>query len=306
MSILDDHDAPDLPAARRGLRSTSVLTDVGRGGNAVSLRAEGDGRLAGRRPRYRKSPRLGAGPLLSEAGRRAAGGGSPGCERKVGRRTQIEVILADCPEGVEDAARQAAVVALRAVGCSRGCLEIAFVGDAAMRRLHKRWLGKDGTTDVISFDLREQASAGIVDGQLVVCRSVARRRARPHGQDWRSELLLYIVHGCLHLGGLDDQSAASAARMHQLEDRILTRLGWGAVYSGRGASSEVERSTQEEQASARSRRKQPRRAGKQRSGLQRQQTAMRKPALASSRTGKGRVGDCRKRKDRRRRSGGRT
>ncbi len=194
MSILDDHDDPDPPAARRGTRRTLDSTDVA-------------------------------------------------CARG---KQLIDVILADCPEGIEDAVRRAARAALRAVGCNRGCLEIAFVGDAVMRRLHKRWLGKDGTTDAISFDLREHAAAGIVDGQLVVCCSVARRRARQRGQDWHGELLLYVVHGCLHLGGLDDHSADAAAHMHTLEDRVLGRLGWGTVYASREAPSETPKESRPE------------------------------------------------------------
>lgn len=145
----------------------------------------------------------------------------------------LTITVLGCPDGLPAELRRAARRTLRAEGYRCGELEIAVVGDAEMRRQHARWLGDDATTDVLSFDLRAKPRAGRVDGQLLVCKSVARRRARSRKTDWRGELLLYVVHGCLHLSGYDDGGAASAARMHHREDEILTALGWGPVFSGR-------------------------------------------------------------------------
>ena len=151
-------------------------------------------------------------------------------------RRRLMITIHDGPDGMEEPLREAARHTLRSQGFRSGQLEIAVVGDTEMRRLHARWLGDDSTTDVLTFDLRERPKAGSVDGQLLLCKSVARRRARARGTDWRDELLLYVVHGCLHLCGHDDHSETDAARMHALEDKILTELGWGAVFSGRTRS----------------------------------------------------------------------
>jgi len=126
---------------------------------------------------------------------------------------------------------RAARRALRSRGCRRGHLEVAVVGEAEMRRQHLLWKGRRSSTDVLSFDLRDEARPSLVDGQLVVCEPVARRTAKARRSDWRGELLLYVVHGCLHLCGLDDRHRAEAAGMHAIEDAILTELGWGPVYS---------------------------------------------------------------------------
>jgi len=106
-----------------------------------------------------------------------------------------------------------------------------------MRREHARWLGESGGTDVLAFDLRERKRADLVEGQLIVCQCVARRRARSRGGNWLAELLLYVVHGCLHLCGYDDVRPRDAAEMHRREDEILTQMGAGPVYSRRVRSS---------------------------------------------------------------------
>lgn len=128
--------------------------------------------------------------------------------------------------------RRTARATLQSQGFGDGSLEIAVVGQRQMCRLHRLWLGHDAATDVLSFDLRECPRPGQVDGQVVVCAAVARRAAQAHDTDWRGELLLYVVHGCLHLCGFDDLRPHGAARMHKEEDRLLTALGWGPIFSG--------------------------------------------------------------------------
>jgi probable rRNA maturation factor len=103
---------------------------------------------------------------------------------------------------------------------------IVFVTDRALARMHARHLGDGSRTDVITFDLSDD-----VDGPLVEvyasaerARAVAARRA----VSAQRELLLYVVHGVLHLCGFDDHSAADRARMRRAETAVLTRLGFAA------------------------------------------------------------------------------
>ncbi len=152
-------------------------------------------------------------------------------------RSCLEITVAGCPDGMVEDVRQAATHTLQSQGYRRGALEIAIVSEAEMRRQHAQWMDDDSTTDVLSFDLRETVEAGLVDGQLLVCGSVAKRRARSRKTDWRGELLLYVVHGCLHLCGLDDHNEHAAQQMHGLEDEILRDLGWGSVFSTPGGGS---------------------------------------------------------------------
>jgi probable rRNA maturation factor len=130
-----------------------------------------------------------------------------------------------------DAERIAA--ALRAVLAAHevpaATLSIALVDDAAMIALHGQYLGIAETTDVLTFDLSDEGAEG-VDGEIVICVDLAAREAALRQHALADEVLLYAVHGCLHLLGYDDLNAEDAARMHAREDELLTALGVGPVY----------------------------------------------------------------------------
>lgn len=116
-------------------------------------------------------------------------------------------------------------------GCITCRLGLAIVGDEEMARLHVQWKNVPGTTDVLTFDLAEpDAPEQMVEGDVVLCLDEARRQAEARGHTVRQEMLLYAVHGLLHLLGEDDQDPAAYQRMHQREDALLTRLGVGPVF----------------------------------------------------------------------------
>lgn len=119
-------------------------------------------------------------------------------------------------------------------------LSVAIVDDATMSRLHGEHLDDPTTTDVLSFDLRDEpwvgrpaaGAAPAVDGELVLCLDEARRRAAERGHSADRELLLYAVHGLLHLLGHDDHDETEAAGMHAQEDALLEAIGVGRTYAG--------------------------------------------------------------------------
>ena len=151
--------------------------------------------------------------------------------RKPAAESSVKVEVSGATGALAGRIREAAVATFGGEGRRNGRLEVAIVDDAEMRKLHRQWMGLGSTTDVLSFDLSDGGDDGVVDAQLVVCKPVAVRSAAEIGGDWRLELLLYVVHGCLHLCGYDDVSASKAARMHRREDEILLELGHGAVFS---------------------------------------------------------------------------
>ena len=109
-------------------------------------------------------------------------------------------------------------------------LSVALVGDSAMSALHKRFMNDASPTDVLTFPLELDARSRPVAGEVVVCVPEARRRAKEFGNSLDKELLLYALHGMLHLCGFDDRTARAFARMHRMEDTILSRLGVGPVF----------------------------------------------------------------------------
>ena len=99
-----------------------------------------------------------------------------------------------------------------------------------MSQLHQRFLGIAGPTDVLTFELDHDSRGRVTAGEIVICVPEARRQARLRNTGVERELLLYALHGMLHLSGFDDRTAAGFGRMHQKEDEILARLGIGPVF----------------------------------------------------------------------------
>ena len=110
-------------------------------------------------------------------------------------------------------------------------LSLALVGDARMSALHEQFMGIGGPTDVLTFPLDLDARGRPASGEVVVCVPEARRRAKEHGVPLERELLLYALHGLLHLCGYDDRTDASFRAMHRTEDQILAQLGVGPVFA---------------------------------------------------------------------------
>lgn len=121
---------------------------------------------------------------------------------------------------------QAAVrAALKGARACAGRIGVAVMDDAAIRALNRRYLGHDCPTDVISFPL--ERSGDRLEGEIAVSAETAAAAAERYG--WRpdEELLLYVVHGALHLAGLDDRTPAGRAAMRRRERACLAALGVG-------------------------------------------------------------------------------
>ena len=109
-------------------------------------------------------------------------------------------------------------------------LSVAIVDETLMRQLHRRYMKISSSTDVLSFELDTDNKGSVLAGQVVICLPVARRSARRRGLAVSRELLLYALHGLLHLSGWDDKTDAGFQAMHAKEDQILIRLGIGPVF----------------------------------------------------------------------------
>jgi probable rRNA maturation factor len=120
--------------------------------------------------------------------------------------------------------------AVRLVPKAPAEISIALVGDTKMAALHQKFMNVPGPTDVLTFELNHDVRGRVTSGEVVVCVSYAQREAKRRGADVNHELLLYALHGVLHLSGFDDRTAADHARIHKEEDRILRKIGIGAVF----------------------------------------------------------------------------
>ncbi len=102
-------------------------------------------------------------------------------------------------------------------------ISLALVNDAEIHTINRQFLAHDEPTDVLSF-LLERSEREFL-GEIVVSYETAQRVARGYGWDLESELLLYVIHGALHLVGYDDTTPELGREMRRQERHYL--LGFG-------------------------------------------------------------------------------
>jgi probable rRNA maturation factor len=124
-------------------------------------------------------------------------------------------------------------------------VSLLFVDEATIASLNERFLDKSGPTDVLSFPIEDEvdrsgrspdeggtgpgsieADTGrlLLLGDVVVCPAVAARNAVDHGVSFDDEIALLVVHGILHLLGMDHQAEEEAERMERREQQLLARF----------------------------------------------------------------------------------
>jgi len=128
----------------------------------------------------------------------------------------------------------------------RGETEVSllFVDETAIADLNSRFLGKDGPTDVLAFPIDEEPAesgrspdsggtgpgftsepeeAPTLLGDVVICPAVASRNAPDHTGNYEDELALLVVHGLLHILGMDHDEPDEAEAMEAREQELLAR-----------------------------------------------------------------------------------
>jgi len=120
--------------------------------------------------------------------------------------------------------KDAARAVLEGEGVRAGKVTLAFVDNPHIHRLNKQFLQHDEPTDVLTFPYTEP-DAKSLEGEVVIGYEVAREYAADRGHELNLELLLYVIHGCLHLCGYDDKDKASASEMRAKERIYLVNLG---------------------------------------------------------------------------------
>ncbi|MEM9345222.1 MAG: rRNA maturation RNase YbeY [Planctomycetota bacterium] len=152
---------------------------------------------------------------------------------------QVETIvktgdrIADLGGWLKEQLHRAAVLC----GLTQADLTVVVVSDEEMAKLHEQYTGIAGTTDVLTFNMLEGVSPPgsahcitSVEGDIIVCLDEAERQAQRRVHETRHELLLYAVHGLMHLLGEDDHEEDDYERMHAREDSLLKQMGFGPLF----------------------------------------------------------------------------
>jgi probable rRNA maturation factor len=93
-------------------------------------------------------------------------------------------------------------------------VEFSLLDDDAIAQVHADFLNDPTPTDVITFH----------HGEVLISLDTAERQASAHGQTFAAEVLLYAIHGLLHLHGHEDASSGGAQQMKLLQESILAQV----------------------------------------------------------------------------------
>lgn len=110
---------------------------------------------------------------------------------------------------------------LARVGRKPGEIAVQLTDDATLRDLNRRWRGIDRATDVLSFSYSGENGEGPVSGDLVISLDRMAAQARRYRVTPGRELARLVIHGTLHLAGLDHHRAAEREHMRRRENAAL-------------------------------------------------------------------------------------
>lgn len=96
-----------------------------------------------------------------------------------------------------------------------------FVNDEKILEVNREYLGHDYYTDVITFDYDED---DIVSGDIVISLDTVRSNAELFGKSYNDELHRVIIHGILHLCGINDKGPGEREIMEAAENKALAML----------------------------------------------------------------------------------
>ena len=110
-------------------------------------------------------------------------------------------------------------------------LTVRLVGTKEAARLNRKWRGKKGPTNVLSFPAGNMLNSepGLL-GDIVLCAPIITREATHQGKSLGAHWAHMIIHGTLHLMGYDHKKTAETRKMEGLERKLLALMGFADPY----------------------------------------------------------------------------
>ena len=106
-------------------------------------------------------------------------------------------------------------------GKNVGEIGYMFVDDEKILEVNNEYLGHDYFTDIITFDYCE---GDVLNGDLVISLDTVRSNAELFHKDYDEELHRVIIHGVLHLCGINDKGPGERELMEAAENKALALL----------------------------------------------------------------------------------
>ena len=150
------------------------------------------------------------------------------------------MILLEPPRGLDDTADAWSGVELSRLALTRflsrarkavglaGEVDVLLAGDGTLRRLNREFRGKDKPTDVLSFPSPEEIFEERA-GDLAISLKTAARQAKAYGHALEDEVRILMLHGLLHLSGMDHETDAGEMAEREAELRAELKLPVGLI-----------------------------------------------------------------------------
>lgn len=109
-------------------------------------------------------------------------------------------------------------------------ISLAFVGKEDIKKLNKKYRGRNKPTDVLSFDFKskiknQKLSKELGLGEILICLDVVKENAQKYGNDFQQEMIKVFTHGILHLCGYDhEKTKKQAVEMEKIEKKYLSKI----------------------------------------------------------------------------------
>ena len=127
----------------------------------------------------------------------------------------------EMPRLNEDAVRDWIVAVAQQHGQRVGCLTYVFCDDEYILQTNREFLRHDYYTDIITFDYTNSRH---IAGDMVISLDTVRSNAEMLGAEYKTELMRVIIHGVLHLCGINDKGPGEREIMEQHENAALAIL----------------------------------------------------------------------------------
>lgn len=128
-----------------------------------------------------------------------------------------------CPVNLPLLRRLARAFVSEMLGVRKYDLGVYLVAAPEMAEMNRQFLGHDGSTDVITFPY-ELPRPDELHGEIFICIDEAVEQAGRFRSSWREELVRYLIHGILHLRGLNDATPVERRKMRRQEKEWLNRV----------------------------------------------------------------------------------
>ena len=106
--------------------------------------------------------------------------------------------------------------------CRVGDINVILCDDPYILEINRQFLSHDYYTDIITFDYSEEDT---INGELYISIDTVKANAQEYGEEFLTELHRVIIHGILHLCGLDDHNDEDIKEMRSAETEALKNLG---------------------------------------------------------------------------------